>query len=371
MPIGYVYVGPQGDINQTFINLIAQINAEFADINAYPPGGADTQVQYNHQGSFAGIPGMAWSGTDLTLPQIAAPGVTFSDGTTQNIAVRQDQATPFMTRAGFGALAGTSATDNTAFGWGAGNGVTSNGDCTFVGYKAGFTATGAQHTVVGSLAGSGRVMSLTRNTLIGYNAGLNISTGGENTIVGAAAMAGATVTGAQNTAVGSAALNNCNSGTKVSAVGYASLLGNNSGARNSALGWGAGYQTTAASATNALTTANNCTFLGEATTFSTTTQRDYTTVIGSEATAYDAANTVTIGRIGTDNIYTGPAVIGMATVTTYYTIGTLPTPTAALKGARAFVTDGLVATGFGNAVAGTGAVLLPVICDGISAWLYG
>ncbi len=369
MPIGYVYVGPQGDINQTFLNLVAQINAEFAQVQTFPPGGIDTQVQYNHQGVFSGIPGMAWSGTDLSLPPIAAPGITFSNGL-QSGAVRQDQATPFMTRAGFGALAGTSATDNTAFGWGAGNGVTANGDCTFVGYKAGFTATGAQHTVVGSLAGSSRTMSLTRNTLIGYNAGLNISTGGENTIVGAAAMAGATVTGIQNTAVGSASLNNCNSGTKVSTIGYASLLGNSSGARNSALGWGAGYQTTGASTTNALTTANNCTFLGEATTFSTTTQRDYTTVIGSEATAYDAANTVTIGRIGTDNIYTGPAIIGMATVTTYYTIGTLPAPSAALKAARAYVTDGLVATGFGVAVAGSGAQGLPVFCDGTS-WLYG
>ena len=51
------------------------------------------------------------------------------------------------------------------------------------------------------------------------------------------------------------------------------------------------------------------------------------------------------------------------------TVSTLPTPTAALLGARSFVTDA-TATTFNSIVAGGGANAVPVYCDG-AAWRVG
>ena len=67
----------------------------------------------------------------------------------------------------------------------------------------------------------------------------------------------------------------------------------------------------------------------------------------------------------------GSLVANYPPILPIYTITTLPTGTAALTGARAFVSNGLLATGWGNAVAGAGSVLLPVFCIGTGGWYYG
>ncbi|MBS0474476.1 MAG: hypothetical protein JSR28_04915, partial [Proteobacteria bacterium] len=53
-----------------------------------------------------------------------------------------------------------------------------------------------------------------------------------------------------------------------------------------------------------------------------------------------------------------------------YTIATLPAAAAALKGARAFVTNGVAAPALAAVPSTTGAAYCPVYCDG-AAWRYG
>jgi hypothetical protein len=50
--------------------------------------------------------------------------------------------------------------------------------------------------------------------------------------------------------------------------------------------------------------------------------------------------------------------------------GSLPTCVSGLAGARAMINNGLLATGWGVAVAGLGGAFLPVFCNG-AAWIYG
>jgi hypothetical protein len=53
-----------------------------------------------------------------------------------------------------------------------------------------------------------------------------------------------------------------------------------------------------------------------------------------------------------------------------FTIATLPTPSAALEGARAFINDGASGVVYGQAVGTTtGTLKLPVFCTG-AAWIY-
>jgi hypothetical protein len=60
---------------------------------------------------------------------------------------------------------------------------------------------------------------------------------------------------------------------------------------------------------------------------------------------------------------------GIIPPATNYTVATLPSAAASGAGARAFVTDALLPT-FGNTVAGTGAVAVPVYSDGTN-WKVG
>lgn len=53
-----------------------------------------------------------------------------------------------------------------------------------------------------------------------------------------------------------------------------------------------------------------------------------------------------------------------------YTVATLPSASAALQGARAFVTDAAASPAFLAAVTGGGTTIAPVFCNG-TAWVYG
>ena len=53
-----------------------------------------------------------------------------------------------------------------------------------------------------------------------------------------------------------------------------------------------------------------------------------------------------------------------------YLVATLPA-SGNVIGTRAFVSNGTVATGFGVAPTGSGAVLLPVYADTATTWKYG
>ncbi len=374
MAIGYVYTNPANEINGVLNKLVDQVNKAINQIPTVVPGGSDTQVQYNHQGTFGGIPGFVWSGTDLAIPKITGAGLLFSDSTTMTSAYNStawkvSTNSPFSTMFGFQAGSGTGV-DNTTFGYQAGKLLATEHDSTYIGFQAGANAAASFNTGVGATAlifSSGFY-----NTGVGSNAGAGITSGSGNTGVGFLTLNAVGVS-SNNTAVGINALTATTTGYNT-AVGGNILVGLSSGGQVTALGFGAGYYsgTTVGGqiSTNKVTTASYGTYLGFQASPSSTTARDYQTVIGAGALGYDAGNTVTLGLIGTDTPYMGPAVVGMKTVTTYYIVSTLPAASAALAGARAYVTDALASPVFSAAAVGGGSLAIPVYCDG-TVWRNG
>jgi hypothetical protein len=95
---------------------------------------------------------------------------------------------------------------------------------------------------------------------------------------------------------------------------------------------------------------------------------------------WTGANTVAgLATTGTGNavLATGPTITGAAITattlqtTTAYTVATLPAAVAGLRGSRAYVTDASLSTAsVGAALAGGGANVMPVFCNG-AAWVYG
>ena len=101
------------------------------------------------------------------------------------------------------------------------------------------------------------------------------------------------------------------------------------------------------------------------------------TPTAGQIAAWANANTVQgQATTGTGNVVlaTG-ATLAPATLlgTGSYTVATLPTPAAGIKGQRTFVTDATLASyavGIAAAATGGGSHFLPVFCDG-TAWYYG
>ncbi len=302
--------------------------------------------------SFAAISGdCSFSGTAITCTKTNSTALTtLATSGFANIA------TPFETAAGFQALNATTGVNDTAFGYKAGRGITSGTDGTFVGFQAGLVDTGSFNSVFGSQTAQ------------------NMSSGGQNTIIGASSYG--LETGASfNSVLGVTALNTENGSVGANtAIGWSALRGVTTGAQNTALGYGAGHFSgvtiAGQSNTNTVTTGLYGTYLGFQAAPSSTTARNYQTVLGAGAVGFDAANTVTLGLAGTDTPYMGAAVIGMKTITTYYIVSQLPSCTAALTAARAFVTDSAAAPVFSATATGGGALGIPVYCDG-TAWRNG
>jgi hypothetical protein len=284
--------------------------------------------------TFASVGGdCTFSTTNITCTKTG--GVALTTLATSGYA---NIATPFNTAAGFQAFnAVPSGTNNTAFGYQAGKILSSGSNNTFVGQSAGIAVTnGTTNTVVG--AASFITANASGNTVVGYN---SLQFGA----------------GTNDTAIGNQVLGQTTSGQDRTAIGYGA-------------GFFQGRVQGGHTSTNAVSTASFGTYIGFQTSPSSTTQRDYQTIIGAGAIAYDAGASVTLGLIGTDTVYTGPAVIGMATVTTYYIASGLPSCTAALTAARAFITDAAAAPVFSSAVTGGGTLGIPVYCDG-TAWRNG
>lgn len=72
---------------------------------------------------------------------------------------------------------------------------------------------------------------------------------------------------------------------------------------------------------------------------------------------------------GALDVYTGAAWVSLATHTGVAT-ASLPTPSASIKGNRAFTSDGAATPVFGAVATGSGSLFLPVFCDG-AAWRNG
>lgn len=144
------------------------------------------------------------------------------------------------TSVGSGALAAiTTGVQCSAFGYQAGNAITTNDGGTFVGYQAGLLCTAAGTTLVGDSAGvaltsgtgitavgyqAGNAIVVGINgTFVGYQAGL-LTTGGNNTFVGATC-GSANTAGARNTLLGAEAGDSFVNSADNTCIGYRSGSG--------------------------------------------------------------------------------------------------------------------------------------------------
>lgn len=208
------------------------------------------------------------------------------------------------------------------------------------------------------------------NTAIGHQAMLVTTTGYENCAVGDFAM-GTSTTSQWCVAVGVQALQNLTFGSNNTAVGLSSMVNLTTGTDNTSLGFNAGNGPN--NGLNQQTTGSFNTWIGDLTGSSTSTQLSQCTVIGANALG-GRSNAVFLGRIGTDVVYSGITVLGPNAVAggnsiIPYTVSTLPAASAALKGARAHVTDATAPTFLGT-LTGGGTVVCPVFCNG-TIWVSG
>jgi hypothetical protein len=172
---------------------------------------------------------------------------------------------------------------------------------TAVGYQTLMAlTTGHSNTAIGSVAGRG-ITSGAFNNVIGGGAGQNINTGIQNNLQGW--YAGAEITsGSANVVIGESAMRYNQTGGGNLAVGYRTLFGvsGNSYTNNTAIGSNAGYN---------ITTGSNNIFLGYKTGESATTATK-NIVIGYDidTPAIDSVNTLNIGNlifaIGLDGVNT-------------------------------------------------------------------
>jgi hypothetical protein len=124
-----------------------------------------------------------------------------------------------------------------------------------------------QNTIYGSTIGTLMDPGAARNTIIGANAGNQLSSGNENSLLGSGAGQSIT-TGTQNTAVGQAALLSLDTGNNNTAIGRNAGSGLISGANNTCIGSNAtcsnGISNSTAIGFNALAIASNTIQLGTA-----------------------------------------------------------------------------------------------------------
>lgn len=291
-----------------------------------------------------------------------------------------------------GFSAGQSNTGNSNVGVGAQTMPNGTGaDNIAIGNFALFHATDVTRNIaIGSsaLASASTNASAQGNTAIGFQC-MAQTTNGANTAVGNACMA-ANTTGAEICAIGSACLLNNTTGILHVAMGVEALFSNTTGnsntgiglsalhdyttgSQNTGLGFGCGLGPNGPNQPTAQISGSNCTWLGAQTGSSTATQLSNATAVGAGCLA-GLSNALYLGTAGTIVVYAGETVLGPNSAASgngavARTVATLPAASAALKGARSFVTDATAPT-FLGALVGGGAVVCPVFCNG-AAWVAG
>lgn len=315
----------------------------------------------------------------------------------------------------------TTGSNNTSVGYNNLQAETTGGSNTGYGYQALFNQSGANNnTGVGVSAGQD-ITTGSSNTIIGYNTGRGITTGSGNLIAGLnitglpAALSTAmilasggtyfsivngtntfhggsagnyTLTGIANCCVGWLSGNKITSGQYNCALGSTALGNETTGTGNVAIGRNAlGSQVGAnsntavgSSAGSNITTGANNVFIGSSTGVGITTGTGNTIIgnIPSQPAALTNVIAITSGGVprydfsltaaNTHTFASGP-VSAAQVITPGRTVSALPAASAALQGARCFVTDATVNTFLSPAVGG-GTNLVPVVCNG-TQWLIG
>jgi hypothetical protein len=258
----------------------------------------------------------------------------------------------------------TTATQNVAIGSSAMGQVTTSAQNVAIGHLALAAYTTGEPSLPGGAGG---------NVAIGFGSMTATTSSYENTAVGRNTLH-ANTTGIWHVAMGVEALWSNTTGSNNTAIGLSALWDNTTGNFNTGLGYGAGGT---AGGANAQQTGSNNTYIGAQTGSSSPTQFSNMTCLGAQVVGA-LSNAVFLGRAGSDVVYAGETVLGPNSSATgngaaARTVATLPAPTAALMGARSFVTDAASATpAFMSAVSSTGggSNTAPVFCTG-AAWVYG
>jgi hypothetical protein len=215
----------------------------------------------------------------------------------------------------------SNANPNVAIGLNALAGLTSGGFNIAIGHAtAQFLTTGTQNIALGYLAlqnatDADNCIAIGYNALNSYASGANYNV--NSIAIGTLAMFGNTsgyecvaigtsvlqdqTTGYWNVAIGIQSMQSLTTGYSNTGVGLSSFDALTTGYGNTGIGQNVGYQ----GGSSDLTTGTYCTFVGFGAILGSSTQRNYTTVIGANATAVLFDNSITLGRIGTDTVYGG------------------------------------------------------------------
>jgi trimeric autotransporter adhesin len=237
------------------VNAQGQLTAASSGTTSFAPTDATYIVQTsnaaltNEQALSSLSTGILKNTTGTGVLSIATAGTDYYSA--GNPTTIRDNGNNFFigTNSGNGTL---TATNNTGIGVYVLNALTSNGNCTAVGFNALKVNTGANNTAIGSgaldantsgarntaIGGSalGANTTANDNTALGYQA-LLVNTGANNTAIGSGAL-DANTSGARNTAIGGSALGANTTANDNTALGYQALLVN-TGANNTAIGSGA------------------------------------------------------------------------------------------------------------------------------------
>jgi len=317
-------------------------------------------------------------------------------GETPNAAFAGTECTFVGVRAGGKLIGGSFNTSlgHNALGIGGASTFSAN-NVTAIGCDA---ARNAQATCDGStIVGAGTAQGLAgaRNTVLGQGSATNLSTGIQNTFVGQGNST-VTTTGSGNVVIGY--------GSKLTAANAANavVIGSfNGGGQTGTCGTDSsvivGGQAASANITGlnntfigaytgqAVTSGANNTILGRSVAGATLATGSNNVYIGTnsslDATTSSTSNEIKIGAGSTAVIKaTGCGTPTTAVVTTSgptilsgagFTVAGLPAASAALQGARTFVTDASTATpSFMATLTGGGSAFVPVFCDG-TVWRYG
>lgn len=274
-----------------------------------------TFVQFAGAGTYTAGTGLTLSGTQFSISNTGVSANTYgAAATVPVIAVNaQGQITSATdTSIAIAASQVTSGTLDTARLSGSYTGITE------VGTLTGLTVSAQNATINTVSVGVGGYNDVS-NLAFGYNAGASTAARGANVAIGALAQGDATYSGNDNVAIGADAMGYAISPSFSVAIGGGALRGATSGAENIAVGAKAldvlttgsantaiGARAGRPSAATAITTGNYNTCVGVQTGFTSSTQLDYATAIGAQATV-STSNTVVLGRTTDTTVigYTG------------------------------------------------------------------
>jgi len=239
-PVGQLHIGAANNSN----------HEAMITLNNGGASGNEAGIEWHYETNTTPRAKIHVDASDQTLNFSTADAIAlsiFSDGSTgtpvggaNNVRFGPDS----------GDALGAGGIENTMFGSAAGSTLTSSDSCTFVGFKAGFTADGSA------------------NTALGYVAYRDATSGTNNIAVGYAAMYDGIVTGSYNIAVGGLSLRNLTSGAQNVALGEGCLGSVDAENNNTAIGDNALLSTTVSELTGVgasagrLATGTGSTFVG-------------------------------------------------------------------------------------------------------------